>query len=757
MWRSRTRRKWTVTALVALTLWLVAVVAILLWRRPAFWITSTERFHQAEALAAQQLWVDSIASIDLALAGEPNNVGYRVFKGYRQLDAGDDAGALQSFNRAIAADRSHADARLGASTALAGLRRRDEALAMLDTLSPDTISASHLHRRSQLYAALDAPNSALADLSVLLNAEPVNPVFLKDASALALMLEDWDRAASFLERLDSVATDSDTRTWITANRAIALEAGAWEAEQDDRHLDAASRFGTLAMENPQDPRFRRAQAHTLRAAGNVREAEAIFRSLLADGAADVATREAYAWLLNTQHRYAEAWHVIEPLPRPAEDATLLELQTRTAIWAGQTAESINLIRALLQRRPADAELWKRLAEAWDMLKEDRQAADVLAVYLRLQSQDSQARERLAQILAKLGSLDRAIVEYRQLLVIQPGNPEFLQSLGLIQETAGHLDEATASYLQSVEVSKAPNPELLLRVARLHRWTARPEAAVQWYERYLEEALEDPLRRTAESELALALLESGNPEAAVARLRLLNSPLNAGELVVAARAATATVQPAAAAKYLETLGLLRPLTPAEEVWLAGQYRASGESGAALAVYERLAATNVEARPAVLEAIGDLRYDIGDFPAALRAFQQLDDLDRIALKVARTAARAGQLTIASETYDRYARLHPNDLTGRWKLRATTPARDDLRSPSRTTGSSSTRRARRIFAWSWPVCISPRAVRTGRTVGAAGDGRGRRCRRRRPCSGSEPSSSGTPRRCTCGISRSCCTTRR
>ena len=34
----------------------------------------------------------------------------------------------------------------------------------------------------------------------------------------------------------------------------------------------------------------------------------------------------------------------------------------------------------------------------------------------------------------------------------------------------------------------------------------------------------------------------------------------------------------------------------------------------------------------------------------------------MKVARTAARAGQLTLASETYDRYARLHPGDLTGR-----------------------------------------------------------------------------------------------
>ena len=662
MWRSRSRRQLTVSALIALVLWLVAVVAVVLWRRPAFWIAPRERFQRAEALAVQQRWADSIASIDLALAGEPNNVGYLVFKGYRQLDAGDNAGALQSFNRAIATDRSHSDARLGASTALARLRKRDEALAMLDMLALETMSPSHLHRRSQLYAALDAPNSALADLAVLLHAEPVNPVFLKDSSELALMLKDWDRAASFLERLDLVATDSDVRTWIAANRAIALEAAAWEAEHHDRYLDAASRFGTLAKENPQDPRFRRAQAHTLRAAGDLRGAEAIFRELLANGGADVPTREAYAWLLNTQHRYAEAWRVIEPLPRPAEDTKLLELQARTAIWAGQTAESTHLIRALLHRRPADSELWKRLGEAWDMLKDDPQAAAALAVYLRLQSQDSRARERLAQILAKLGSLDAAIAEYRQLLAIHPRNPELLRSLGLIQETAGYLEEATASYLQSIEVSKAPHPELLLRVARLHRWTARPEAAVQWYERYLEQASDRPLRRTAEAEMALALLDSGNPEASAARLRALESPLNAGELVVAARAATATAQPAAAAKYLEMLGQLRALTPAEELWLAGQYRASGDLGAALSLYERLVAAGVETHPAVLEAIGDLRYDMGDFPVALRAFQQIDDLDRIALKVARTAALAGQLTLASETYDRYVRSHPDDLTGR-----------------------------------------------------------------------------------------------
>ncbi|MEO5742233.1 MAG: tetratricopeptide repeat protein, partial [Vicinamibacterales bacterium] len=662
MWPSRNRRHVTVIALIVLALWLVAVVGVVLWRHPAFWIAPRERFQRAEVLASQKRWVDSIASIDLALAGEPNNVGYLVFKGYRQLDAGDPAGATQSFRRAIAVDQSDSDARLGLSTALVRSGRRDEALAMLDAIGPETMSVSQLHRRSQLYSALDAPSSALADVSVLLNLEPHNPVFLKNAAELAMMLKDWDRAASLLERLELVVTDSDVRTWITANRDIALEAAAWEAEQSDRHLDAANRFSMLAEENPDDARFRRAQAHTLRAAGKVGEAEAIFRDLVADGTADVATREAYAWLLNTQHRYAEAWRVVEPLPRPAEETRLLELQTRTAIWAGQTGESIQLIRALLQRRPADAELWKRLAEAWDTLKDDRQAADALAAYLRLQSQDSRARERLAQILAKQGSLDDAVAEYRQLLATQPRNPEFLRSLGLVQETAGHLEDATASYLQAIEVSNAPDPDLLLRVARLHRWTMRPEAAIQWYERYITQPLDDPLRRTGESELALALLDAGNPDAAAARLRSIDSPLNAAELVVAARAATAIVQPAAAARYLEALSRLRPLTPAEELWLAGQYRASGESDAALLLYERLAATSTETRPTVLEAIGDLRYDIGDFPAALRAFQQIDDLDRIALKTARTAARAGELALASETYDRYARSHPADLKGR-----------------------------------------------------------------------------------------------
>ena len=133
-------------------------------------------------------------------------------------------------------------------------------------------------------------------------------------------------------------------------------------------------------------------------------------------------------------------------------------------------------------------------------------------------------------------------------------------------------------------------------------------------------------------------------------------------MVAARAATAIAQPAEASKYLELLAGVRPLTAAEELWLAGQYRASGNLSRALAAYERLAAAATNPDPVLLEAVGDLRYDLGDFRAALRAFQLIPPAEDLGLKVARTAARAGEFSLASDTYDRYVLSHPNDTRAR-----------------------------------------------------------------------------------------------
>ena len=78
---------------------------VVLWQRPEFWVEPSERFNRAQTLASARRWAESIASVDAALTAEPHNVGYLVFKGYRQLDLNDDGGAEVTFNRAIAVDR----------------------------------------------------------------------------------------------------------------------------------------------------------------------------------------------------------------------------------------------------------------------------------------------------------------------------------------------------------------------------------------------------------------------------------------------------------------------------------------------------------------------------------------------------------------------------------------------------------------------------------------------------------------------------
>lgn len=662
--RINSRRELTLSALFALFVWLIAVVGGVLWFRPEFWVQPGQRFDRAVDFAAQKRWRESIDAVDRALHSDPNNVDYLVFKGYRQLDAGDQSGAQQTFDRALTLDRTRTDARLGLATALSNTGRKREALSALEPISPDTATDADLHRRSQMYSSLGAPQSALDDLATLLRRDPNNEAYLKDAAQLTMQSKQWNRAEPLLARLGATAKDPATREWADTQRDIALEASAVESARRGDHLDAALRLRVLAQDKPDELTLKRREAHALRAAGQNREAELVLREVLARDPADIDTRVLYAWMLNTQRRYAEAWRLIERLPQPSRDPKVLDLQARTAVWAGRFAEAVNLLRALLNERPDDADLWRDLAESWRRLGDDRQTAEALGAYLRLRSHDARAREHLAQLLAKAGSLDAAIAHYEQLVSEKPGDSELLRSLGLLHETAGNLDRAAAAYRGAVESMATLKPELLLRLARVDRWRGHHDTAVAWYESYLRLIEDRDLRRTAEMELALSLLESGKPEAALARLHVAGNgtSLNAAELLIAARATTETGQPAEAARLLELLAQARELTPEERRWLAGRYRAADNRTAALAAYERVAAASAMPDDEVLEAIGDLRYDSGDFAGALKSFLRVTDSDRVALKTARSAARAGELTIASNAYERHVRAHPDDLQAR-----------------------------------------------------------------------------------------------
>ncbi len=647
----------TRSAAIALVFWLLLVVAAMAWWRPRFWDEPHERFHRAETLAREGRPAEALAAVDDALTGRPTDTGFLVFKGHRELDLNKPAEAERTFRQALAQDPSNVDASLGFAAALGRNKARSAALRTLQALRPAALSESQLRRRSQLYTALDAPLLALDDLAQLLHARPFDAELLREAALRARDLEDWNQTATLALRFGAATSDAALRAWANQTRAEALRAIGAPADP----VATAGHYQELLRLQPHDPDLRRSFAHALRAAGRRAEAEAAFRALLADSAADRQTRVVYAWMLNTERRYAEAWNVIEPLPRPDADPEVLELQARTALWAGRPRDAAQLFSALVELRPQQPELWKRLAESWQAVGDDKQTMAALGAYVRLNAQDADARKQLADMLAASRSLDAAIEQYRALVAGDTKNPALLRRLGLLQETAGDLESAKATYLDAVEPAGHDIGDLYVRLARVHRWTGDPAGAVAWYEKHIAREQDAVLRGQAESELALALLEAGHAERSLTHLKASASrrPLDAGELLVAARAAHAMGDATAAARFLARLGEHRPLTLEEETWLAGMYRASGRTADALATYTAIAARTPNPPVDVTEAVGDLRFETGDFAGALDAFDRIPDAPTLPLKRARTASRLGRLVDAADAYDRYLRRHPDDM--------------------------------------------------------------------------------------------------
>jgi predicted Zn-dependent protease len=650
------RQTSTRSAAIALGFWLVLVVGVMAWWRPRFWDEPHERFQRAQALAREGRPSEALAVVDDALTGRPTDTGFLVFKGHRQLDLNQPAEAERTFRQALAQDPSNVDATLGFAAALGRTRARSAALRTLQALPPAALSESQMRRRSQLYAALNAPLLALEDLSQLLHARPHDAELLKEAALHARSVKDWQQTATLAFRVAAATSDASVRAWAHETRAEALEAAGAPTEA----LAAVEHYQELVRLRPHEPHLRRSLARALLTTGRRAEAEEVFRALIADAGADRQTRIEYAWMLNTERRYAEAWNVIEPLPRPDRDPDVLELQARTALWAGRAHEAVQLLSALLELRPQRAELWKRLAESWHALGDDRQAAGALAAYVRLNAQDADARQQLADMLAASQSIEAAIEHYRGLVAADTSNPALLRRLGLLQETAGDLEAAKTTYRDAVSASGQEVGDLYLRLARIHRWTKDPAGAVAWYEKHIAREQNAVLRGQAESELALALLDAGDSKASLAHLNASASrrPLDAGELLVAARAAQAMNDSAATARFLARLGERRPLTIDEETWLAGAYRAAGRAADALAAYVSVAGRTPSPSVEVIEGIGDLRYDSGEFAGALDAFDRIPDAPTTSLKRARAAARLGRLADAGAAYDRYLRQRPDD---------------------------------------------------------------------------------------------------
>jgi predicted Zn-dependent protease len=352
--------------------WFCLVVAALHWHNPHFWRSAHEVYERAQAAKATGNLEVAANLMKNVLAQERDNLGYLLFDAYVKLDLGRLVQARESFAHALTLAPAHADIFLG----MAALRlEQGERAAALEQLNAARSLVANPHERRRLaglYAQCGDFRAALTILKALWVEPPGERADLVQLLDMAAAAQDWAyiRDLPMTDLLTS--TDPLVRTHAIDTRAMALShlgqqadayalyrqaphdgnllARAQLAQHLGHYAAAADLWAPLIAQNPEQIAWRRSEAYTLLKAGRVAAAEQRYLALLADKAASLGDRVQLAWLFNSQGRYREAWSLLAPLPRPHTELTVLEVQARTAFWAGEMAAAVPLIKALLNHK-----------------------------------------------------------------------------------------------------------------------------------------------------------------------------------------------------------------------------------------------------------------------------------------------------------------------------------------------------------------------------------------------------------------------
>lgn len=504
-------------------------------------------------------------------------------------------------------------------------------------------TAENLEARAQLAMQLERFDEATTAYRQLRERSPENQEFA-DNLAIALRVQgDAEQAYEIFQAFPSMEN-------LAPRAELAMEL--------ERYEDAVALYRELAALRPGDGTVAEALAFALDRTlpdQDVERAEEEYRRLLESGQATDQTRIRYAWLLMRTQRYDRAYQVVRPVESDSEE--VMQLKADAAFLAGRMRDALPHLRHWLEISPSDALRWQNLADAQDALGNVGEAIAAQERLVGLQPGDMPARLKLADLQQRAGRLGQAGATFSAVLERNPGNRPALLGLARIYEIQGDHGAAANALRQVVQAEPRPDPDVVLRLARLYRWQEDVDAASLWYRRLLSLPLDSETARIARVELTETLVNANKPDQADAFLVDLGADLSDDPelLVLVARVAMLQNEAPRAVAVLERLASIRSLTSLEQRWLAGQYRLAGDAKRSLAVYEALydlaVSANAPESPENLEALGDLRMELDRPREALEAYAGIPTEDMTPdreLKIARAANRAGNSALAVDAY-------------------------------------------------------------------------------------------------------------
>ena len=401
----------------------------------------TRTLFQCVAAGLLSLWMGGAAA-----AQTPD--AYFEFLMARRLEAQDDqAGALAALERAAAADPASAEVRAEiASFQLRHNRRDDAERAALQALTLDDGNLEAHRVLGLVYAAgVDALNARTPQAQVEASARQAITHLERAAgeAPAATDIQIYFTLGRLYLRADEPAKAVDALTHVVDQNPTSAQGRLSLAQAYAASGDIENAIATLALIVDDEPRVASTLAQYQEQAGLLKDAaQSYTRALAVEPTSRALKFRRIATVLSDGNYAQAAAFAAEAQAQHPDDLRFPRLRARAVFEGGDPARALTILEPTAKAYPKDTTTQLALADLYSDAGRDGDAERTLRQLIEMEPANADALNYLGYLLATRGrALDEAVRLVERALVVDPGNPSYLDSLGWAHFRRGDANEA----------------------------------------------------------------------------------------------------------------------------------------------------------------------------------------------------------------------------------------------------------------------------------------------------------------------------
>ena len=418
-------------------------------------VTGHVHIERAQHHLALGEYEEALASIDVMLGGDPENLAALSLKGNVYTAMGDFVQAEETYRRCLEIDPANSDVVMGLCR-LESLQGRHERVIELAQVGRGTRSPFRIFDavEARALAALGREDEADALL----------------ASALAASPDDPDLLSAYAERLMKQGKDAEAEAALT--RAVA--------------------------KSPFHQRARRLLGQLLQEGGRSQDAIGVYEEMLRIKPDDAETHFAIGSVLLEEDPTAALPYLEEASRLAPSQSRFLTSLGVAYLKTGRMSEAEATLRRAIALSPDDPSIRNNLGIVLIQSRRFGEAIEELNALLENHPEFVAARNNLAIALAESGDLARAEREVRQAIEKSPDYLDALLTLAAILDRGGRLDEEYSVLQRAFELSP-DRVDVRNRLAMCAALVGRCDHTIE----LVGDGVESPEEMTADLNLSIA--------------------------------------------------------------------------------------------------------------------------------------------------------------------------------------------------------------------------------------------------------------